>query len=251
MRLRSVLVALGLVLSAITLLGQEPVLSDFNPKVGGPGDKVSISGSGFTSGLMTVRFTNNKVASIFVNSDTQITATVPSGISTGAISIQKNGGTQYYSVDNYLAIGSGPYISDVSPNPAAVNDQITILGAHFTGVTSVKFNGANATSFFPNAAGTTISVFVPNNATNGPITVTTPAGTSNSPIAFSIIGPGPYISGFFPFYGNVGSSVSISGRFFTGTTVVKFNGVNATFSVHSDTQIVAAAPPNVTTGPIT
>jgi uncharacterized repeat protein (TIGR01451 family) len=252
MRLRSVLVVLvGLVLPGITLFGQEPVITDFNPKVGGPGDTVYISGSGFSGGGIAVRFTNNKVASIFVNSDTQITATVPSGISTGAISVQKNGGTQYYSVDNYLAIGPGPYISDVTPNLGAVNDQILILGAHFTGVTSVKFNGVSASSFVPNSDGRTISVFVPNNATNGPISVTTPFGTSNSPVSFSIIGPGVYVAGFSPTSGNAGSSVSISGRFFTGTAVVKFNGVNATFSVMSDTQILATAPPNVTTGPIT
>src|SRR5260221_2433583 len=164
MQLRSVLATcLGLVLPVATLLAQEPIITDFTPKVGTAGDTVYLSGSGFLSGTMTVRFSNNKVAAIYTNSDTQITATVPSGIVTGAISIQKNSGAQYYSAENYLAIGPGPYISDITPDLGAVNDGIAILGVHFTRVTALKFNGVSARSFVANAAGTSHSDFLARN----------------------------------------------------------------------------------------
>jgi hypothetical protein len=60
----------------------------------------------------------------------------------------------------------------------------------------------------------------------------------------------PSISGFTPTSGSSGTSVSISGSGFTGATAVTFNGVAATFSVVSDTQITATVPGTATTGKI-
>src|SRR5262252_4613031 len=152
-------------------VAQQPVILDFNPKVGAPGDSVQIIGSGFFGGQVTVRFWNNQAALAFVNSDSIITTTVPSGISTGAISVQKDSGAQFFSSDNFLAIGSGPYISQLSPDIGAVNDSVLILGVHFANTLGVKFNGVPVPSFGLNAAGTQITVFVPPGATNGPVTV--------------------------------------------------------------------------------
>src|SRR5215470_886211 len=134
MQLRSVLAAFfGMALSASTLFGQAPIITDFNPKVGGPGDTVYIYGSGFNSGTV-FRFPNGQVVtSRYVNGPTQVTTTVPSGITTGPLSVQNPGGAEFFSADSFLAIGPGPYISAVTPNLAAINDQVAILGAHFTG----------------------------------------------------------------------------------------------------------------------
>ena len=232
-------------------LGQQPQITDFNPSVGTAGDTVVINGSGFTSGQITVRFWNNKTApAIFVASDSQITATVPSGITTGPLSIQSGSGPQFFSSEDFTAIGPGPYISGFSPAIGAVNDWVAISGVHFTGTAAVSFNGVNAAEFNGNDSGTQITVRVPPGATNGPVRVTTPLGTSNSLTAFTVIGPGPYISGFSPASGSTATTVNITGRFFTGAVAVKFNGVNAAFSANSDTLIAASAPKNVSTGPI-
>jgi uncharacterized protein (TIGR03437 family) len=51
-----------------------------------------------------------------------------------------------------------------------------------------------------------------------------------------------------PSVGKVGSNVTISGNSLAGATRVTFNGVNATFSVVSDTEITAAVPSGATTG---
>ncbi|MEI6139011.1 MAG: Calx-beta domain-containing protein, partial [Mariniphaga sp.] len=62
----------------------------------------------------------------------------------------------------------------------------------------------------------------------------------------------PTINSFTPAtvcYGS-GTSVVISGTFFTGTTSVKFNGVSASFVVNSATQITATLPATATTGVI-
>ncbi len=60
----------------------------------------------------------------------------------------------------------------------------------------------------------------------------------------------PSISGFSPTSGAPGSSVTINGSGFTGATAVRFNGLSATFSVVSDTQITATVPSGASTGPI-
>lgn len=60
----------------------------------------------------------------------------------------------------------------------------------------------------------------------------------------------PY-SGFQPTAGAVGTTVSIMGEYFTGTTEVSFGGiVSQSFTVVSDTQIDAVVPPGAVTGQI-
>src|SRR4029077_16103771 len=145
----------------------------------------------------------------------------------GPLSIQQDGGQQFFTADSFTVIGPGPYISDISPTYGAIGDSVTINGAHLTSATLVKFNTTSVGSnFVPSADGTSISTYVPAGATTGPIHVTTPQGTANSPDAFAIIGPGPFISSFSPAAGNSGNPVQITGRFFTGVTNVQFNGTS-------------------------
>jgi plastocyanin len=69
----------------------QPSISGFVPASGGPGTSVTISGSGFTNAT-AVRF-NGTPATFSVASDTQITATVPSGATSGPIGVTGPGGT--------------------------------------------------------------------------------------------------------------------------------------------------------------
>lgn len=68
--------------------------------------------------------------------------------------------------------------------------------------------------------------------------------------AFSALQAVTTISGLSPASGSIGSSVVITGANFTGTTAVKFNGVAATFTVNSGTQITATVPTGASTGSI-
>lgn len=73
------------VIAAPAATATGPVISNFTPTSGAPGSTVTIFGSGFTN-VSTVTFGGSTAAFTF-NSDTQITATVPAGASTGAISV--------------------------------------------------------------------------------------------------------------------------------------------------------------------
>ena len=69
-----------------------PVISSFTPTSGLPGGSITITGTDFT-GATAVKF-NGVAASVFsVDSPTQITATVPTGASTGTISVTTPNGT--------------------------------------------------------------------------------------------------------------------------------------------------------------
>ena len=80
----------------------------------------------------------------------------------------------------------------------------------------------------------------PNNgATATPLPVPSPAPP-----------PAPTISSFTPASGWPGTSVTVAGSGFTGTTAVSFNGTTAAFTVTSGSQLTATVPAGATTGPI-
>jgi uncharacterized repeat protein (TIGR03803 family) len=69
-----------------------PQLLSFNPPSGPVGTQVTITGTGFTQ-TVGVGFGNNVPAQLTVNSDTEITATVPAGGETGPVGVVTKGGT--------------------------------------------------------------------------------------------------------------------------------------------------------------
>src|SRR5262245_1092171 len=109
-------------------------ITSFSPTIGSPGDQIMLTGSGFaTGGPFNVYFWQNRVVTAgTVLSDSQLLVTVPSGITTGPIAILPSGGTIAYTAEDFIAVGSSPYISDFSPRFGAVNDAIVINGVHFT-----------------------------------------------------------------------------------------------------------------------
>jgi hypothetical protein len=119
--------------------------------------------------------------------------------------------------------------------------------------------------------GTTFPIILANNTPNdGSENVTIPGTPSaggarvkveavgniffNISQAFSINGSAntvPTISGFAAASGAVGANITVAGTNFINPSAVRFNGVNATFTINSTTQIVATVPAGATTGPIT
>ncbi len=69
-----------------------PQVLSFNPPSGSVGHAVTITGTGFTQTL-GVGFGDNVPAQFTVNSDKQVTATVPAGAQTGPIGVVTKGGT--------------------------------------------------------------------------------------------------------------------------------------------------------------
>jgi hypothetical protein len=220
-----------------------PMVSSFTPGSGWPGSSITISGSALT-GATSVTF-NGAAATFTVNSDSQITATIPPTATTGPISVTTPSGTGASPASFTVTAQPAPAVSGVSPSSATVGSSVTVSGSAFTGATSVTFN--NLAAPFTVVSDTTITAAVPSGALTGPITVTTPDGSSTGSTSFGVI---PALSSFSPTSGKAGTIVTISGSAFTGATSVTFNGVAAPFSVTSYSQITATVPAGATTGPI-
>jgi hypothetical protein len=99
-------------------------------------------------------------------------------------------------------------------------------------------------------ATTDVNATVPAGAGNGPITVTTLAGSAVSTNIFNASSV-PTITSFSPTAGAIGSSVTIFGGNFFGTPTVKFGSTQSgSVTVTSITEIIVTVPTGATTGPI-
>ena len=154
--------ALGLGLGCTTPLNT-PVISSFTPTSAPVGTNVVITGT-YLTGATSVTLNNLAISVFSVDSDTQITATVPSAASSGIIAVTTSGGT----VTSSSTFSVTPTITGLSPaTGTAGTASVTITGSGFIGATQVAFVDASANSF----TATTYSVDSAN-----AITVTAPAG---------------------------------------------------------------------------
>ncbi len=161
-----------------------PTISSFSPTSGPVGTSVRINGTGL-GGATAVRFNGVAAASFTVNAQgTRIDTKVPSGATTGRITVTTSGGTAT-SATNFTVTSAAPKISSFSPTSGRTGTAVTITGTAFTGATAVRFGGVGA-SFAVNSA-TQISVTVPVGAVTGKISVTTPAGTGTSATTFTVL----------------------------------------------------------------
>ncbi len=227
-----------------------PTITSFSPSSGPVGTSVTINGSGFV-GTSSAKFNGTNAATFSWNpTGTQLTATVPSGATTGKISVTRGGATATSATGFTVTGAPTPTITSFSPTSGPVGTSVTITGTGLAGATSVKFGGVAAGTFSVNGAGTRVTAKVPSGAVTGKITVTTPGGTATSASDFTVT-TAPSITSFRPTSGPVGTSVTITGTAFTGATSVKFGGVAATsFAVNSATKITATVPVGAVTGKI-
>ncbi len=223
-------------------------IGSFTPTSAKVGATVIINGTNF-SGATAVRFNGVPAPGFTVNTaGTRITVAVPTGATSGQISVVTPAGTATSSASFTLLVS--PTLTSFTPASARVGATVTINGTNLSGATAVRFNGALAPGFTVNTAGTRITVTVPSAATSGQLSVTTPVGTATSSAAFTVLLP-PTIATFSPISGVWGTEVTITGKNLTGATLVRFNNKNSTaVTVVSDTQIKAIVPTGTATGPI-
>ncbi len=166
-----------------------PIISSFNPTSGPVGTLVTITGDNFT-GANSVKF-NNVAAAFNVESDSVITASVPTGATTGKISVTNSAGTGF-SADDFTVTSPPsqiPVVSSFTPTSGPVDTVVTIIGDNFTGAISVKFN--NVSAAFTVVSDSVITATVPIGATTGKISVTNSAGIGTSIDDFVITGVPP------------------------------------------------------------
>jgi hypothetical protein len=84
------------------------------------------------------------------------------------------------SITNPYTGTPAPVVTAATPSGAAAGALVTITGAYFNGATSVKFGGVAATNFAIVSSSSIVATMPAGSAGSAPVTVVTPAGTSNA-----------------------------------------------------------------------
>ncbi|MFZ0419618.1 MAG: choice-of-anchor tandem repeat GloVer-containing protein [Candidatus Sulfotelmatobacter sp.] len=203
------------------------------------GQTVEILGQGFET-TSSVSF-NGTSSTFKAVSNTYLTATVPSGATTGPVTVTETSGT----LKSSKTFDVTPQIKSFSPPSGPVGTPVQINGVSLTQTTNVTIGGVKAT--FTVNSDLQVTATVPANATKGQIVITTLGGSATSSGSFAVT---PFIKSFTPTSGPVGTSVTITGTTFNGATKVTFNGTSAAFDLETNSQVVATVPSGATTGPI-
>jgi restriction endonuclease S subunit len=223
-----------------------PNISSLSPTSGPVGTSVTITGTNFgaSQGSGTVSF-NGTTGTPTSWSATSIAVPVPNGASTGNVVISA-GGVSSNGVS--FTVLPTPNITSLSPTSGPIGTPVVISGTNFgaiQGTSTVTFNGTSAAPTTWNA--TSIGAPVPNGASTGNLVVTV-NGVPSSGVSFAVT---PNITSLSPTSGPIGTSVTVAGTSFgstQGTSIVTFNGTNASPTAWSDTSIVTPVPSGATAG---
>jgi hypothetical protein len=234
-----------------------PTVSALSPSAGSTnGLNVTITGTGFDN-VSSVYFGSVAVSLYNVISDTQILAVV-SGQSAGTVDVTvvTTGGTSATSPASEFTFVTPPSLTSISPSsgPVTGGTSVTITGANLADVTSVDFDTTPASSFTVNDA-TSITATAPAGSPGVvSITLQTPTASSSpsdaSAYTYYVV---PAVTLVEPGFGPVavGTEVGITGTNFSGVTSVSFGSTPAdSFTVESDTLIIAVAPAQETPGAV-
>jgi hypothetical protein len=223
-----------------------PNVLSLSPATAPIGWPVTITGTNFgaSQGSSTVSF-NGALATATSWSPTQIVTTVPSGATSGIVTVTASGVT---GTASFFNVFTGVAVSSFSPASGDVGNGVNIEGSNFgatQGSSTVTFNGtlASVTSWSDQQ----IQVLVPNGTSTGNLVVTV-YGIATNAGAFTLV-PTPVISSISPASGVVGTSITISGSHFgasQGGGGVQFPDLDiggyAPVTSWSDTTIVLPVP---------
>jgi RHS repeat-associated protein len=229
-----------------------PQITSVAPSSGTFGTQVQVNGSGFgtTQGTSALTFYSYANANIISWSDTQITATVPTGAMSGSINVTEGGVSSNTNINFTVP---APRVTSVSPATGPVGTQVTVTGSGFLasrGSSNVVFGNGYAQTV-SSWSDTQIVATVPSTATTGGLSVAVDGVWSNSDVMFTL--PNPQITGLVPSSGPVGTQVQVNGSGFgpsQGSSTITFTGVSPMITSWSDTQIVVTIPATVSTGQV-
>ena len=220
-----------------------PRVTGFDPATGPVGTTVTIAGSGL-GGATGVSFGNTAATTFTPLSANSVTAVVPAGAASGAITVTTPAGSDT-SAGSFTVVV--PTVDGFTPGSGVAGTEVTITGTHLDGATAVSFGDGSAP--VDSSSATTVTAAVPQSATTGPVSVTTPAGIATSADSFSVL---PHVASFAPSSGPAGTTVTIDGSGLGGATGVNFGGVSATtVTPVSVNEVTAVVPDTAVSGPIT
>lgn len=221
-----------------------PTVTSFTPKSADAGTVVTVNGTNFSSEA-TISF-NGAPAIIKSISATVITVVVPCGAISGAITVQTDSGSA--SSAKFTRLVNKPKVTSVAPTTVKAGSVVTVKGTYLYCASAVTLAGSSVD--FTIGMPTQLTFTVGAQSNSGTVAVTSPAGVATNATKITVIKPAQ-ISSFLPSHGVAGSTVTLTGSGFTGTSKVLFNGLAATsFKVINDSTITAVSAAASSTGVI-
>ena len=183
----------------------------------------------------------------------EITCNAPPNVQ-GTVDIEITVNSSPFIYNSAFTYSGIPTITGFTPEkgPATFGIQVTIDGTNFKipgfPPVTVEFDGISVAQIVGNTDTELIVIYQPPNATGSVlISVTNSFGTNTPFLVPFVYGFTPIITNFTPSKGPVagGTPVTITGNYFTGTTIVTFGIQNASFTINlAGTIITAVAPSN-------
>ncbi len=224
-----------------------PVITSISPSTGRTGDQITITGTGFDNvqGTGNVWLGSNYAGSVVSWSNTQVVATIASGVTSGVAQIHQSG---IWSNTISLTVVT-PHITSISPSSGYPADQITITG---TGFGSSQGSG---NVWLGSTYGTVVSwsdtqvvASIASNATSGVAQILQNGVWSNT-VSLTVVRP--TITSISPSTGRAGDQITINGTSFgasQGSGNVWLGSTYGTVVSWSDTQVVASIVSGATSG---
>ena len=182
----------------------------------------------------------------------EILAQSPAGVGTVDITVTTAAGTSATGSADQFTYVTTPTIQKVTPRVGGTlgGNRVTIVGAGFTGATSVSFGSLAAASFAVQSDQEIVAVTPAQAAGSVDVSIVAPTGTTPIDPAdvYSYSLKVPVITSVLPGFGPVagGTTVTISGKDFKGTSAVTFGLTPAaSFTVTNAKTITAVTPPGV------
>ena len=155
-------------------------ITSFDPVSGPVGATVTVYGTGFsaTPANNLVKF-NGTTATVSASDAGSISTTVPSGATTGRITVTVGGNTATSAQDFVVTIPGAPTITGFTPDRGASGTTVSVTGTNFqSGTLTLALNGAAATPTITSA--TALTFAVPGAVSSGPIVATNASGSGTS-----------------------------------------------------------------------
>ena len=220
----------------------KPAITSFTASAG-VGGLVTITGTNL-SGATAVSFNGKLATPIIANTATAITVRVPSGATTGKLSITNAKGTVISTTNFVVNPIPAPAITGLTIPAIVLGHNVTIKGTNLLNTSSVTLNGTSLTIVSKKA--TAVVVAIPVTALTGHLVVTTPSGTVTSSGFVTV--PAPAISSLSVAKQHVGKNVTIHGTTLLGVTRVTLNGVTISSFTKTATAITFTVPAGSKTG---
>jgi hypothetical protein len=220
-----------------------PTISSLDKVSGSIGEEITINGTNLI-GAFEVKF-GSAPSQITSNTGLVLKTKVPSGASSGKISITTPAGTGA-SPQEFVVTGT-PFISSFSPTSGGIGTKILLSGINLLTVTSAKIGLVNLK--INSKSDTQMEVEVLTNSVTGKISVV--AGVTFETATNFTVSGSPQITSFTPTSGAPGTLITITGLNFSNNPDVKFGtSTSATVTQATATQIICQVPSSASTGKI-